>query len=84
MTGAFVRWAPVDDGHGYAYFTITNHGSSPETAKCFVEVSDDFGDFGFDTLIGASVSPGQTISGNIPLSVGKGAFLMNHSNVKDC
>ncbi|HLX34865.1 MAG TPA: hypothetical protein VKR30_06420 [Candidatus Limnocylindrales bacterium] len=84
LTGTFVSWQPVDDGHGYAFFTVTNLGSSPEEPKCTVKVSDDFGDFGFDILVGQSVSPGQTLSGDIPLSVGKGAFLMNHGSVTDC
>lgn len=84
LTGEFLRWEPVDDSRGYAYFTITNHGSTPATAKCTIRVSNDFGDFGFDFLVGEDVRPGQTINRKIPISVGKGSFLINEGEVSDC
>ena len=84
LTGNFVKWVPVDDAHGYAYFSITNTGSTAATAKCSISVKDDFGDFGFDSLVGESVDPGRTITGKMALSVGKGSFLINSGEVKDC
>jgi hypothetical protein len=84
LTGSFVNWVPVDDGHGYAYFSVTNNGSESATATCTITVKDDFGDFGFDSLVGELVGAGQTISGKIALSVGKSAALINHGEVNDC
>lgn len=84
LTGKFLSWQAVDDAHGYAFFSITNSGTTTETATCTISVEDDFGDFGFDALVGEPVGPGKTISGNIPLSVGKGSFLINRGEVKDC
>jgi hypothetical protein len=75
---------PVDDAHGYAFFSVTNSGGVTQTATCTITVQDDFGDFGFDYLVGETVGPGQTITGKIPLSVGKGSFLINRGTVKDC
>ena len=65
-------------------FSITNSGAETATAKCFIRVQDDFGDFGFDGLVGEEVGPGQTITGRIPISVGTGSFLINHGEVTDC
>jgi hypothetical protein len=84
LTGTFLRWDPVDEGDGYAYFSITNTGTVTETAECSVSVKDDFGDFGFDSLVGETVGPGQTVTGKLPLSVGKGSFLINSGEVKSC
>jgi hypothetical protein len=84
LTGAFLSWTAVDDSHGYAFFTVTNSGTATETAECSISVEDDFGDFGFDKLVGEAVGPGKTISGKIPLSVGKGSFLINRGEVTDC
>ena len=86
LSGTFVSWSPVDEGDGYAYFTVTNNGTSTETAMCTIQVEDDFGDFrqGFDSLVGEAVGPGKTISGKVALSVGKGSFLINRGEVTDC
>ena len=84
LTGTFLGWEPVDEGHGYARFSITNSGTETATAKCFIRVQDDFGDFGFDGLVGEEVGPGQTITGRIPIGVGTGSFLINHGEVTDC
>jgi hypothetical protein len=84
LTGTFIRWEPVDDAHGYAYFSVTNNGTTTETATCTVKVSNDFGNFGFDYLVGETVGPGDTISGRIPLSVGEGSYSVNHGEVTDC
>ena len=84
LTGTFLSWTAVDDAHGYAYFSVTNSGSVTETAECTIDVRDDFGDFGFDSLVGESVGPGATVSGKMALNVGKGAFLINKGSVKDC
>jgi hypothetical protein len=84
LTGTFLRWEPVDEQNGYAYFSITNTGTSTETATCTISVENDFGDFGFDILVGEPVGPGETISGNIPISVGEGSFLINKGEVTNC
>lgn len=84
VTGAFVGWDPDDDVHGYVVFTITNHGSQTETARCSVRVSNDFGNFGFDSLVGETVGPGQTINGRMAISVGEGSALINKGEVSDC
>ena len=84
LTGEFIRWEPVDDARGYAYFSITNHGTSAEVAECTIEVSNDFGNFGFDILVGENVPAGETISGRIPIDVSEGSFLINHGEVTDC
>lgn len=84
LTGKFLEWVPVDEGNGYAYFSITNSGTTTETATCSISVKNDFGNFGFDSLVGESVGAGQTITGKIPLSVSKGSFLINSGEVTDC
>ncbi|MDO8484283.1 MAG: hypothetical protein Q7S35_04995 [Candidatus Limnocylindrales bacterium] len=84
LTGSFVRWEPVDEANGYAYFTVTNSGTTTETATCTVRVENDFGNFGFDILVGEPVGPGETISGRLPLSVGEGSFLINQGEVNNC
>jgi hypothetical protein len=84
LTGTFLRWEPVDEQNGYAYFSITNNGTTTETATCTISVENDFGDFGFDILVGEPVGPGETISGNIPISVGEGSFLINKGEVTNC
>ncbi len=84
LTGTFDHWEPVDDGHGHAYFAVTNNGSAAATAECTVQVRDDFGDFGFDSLVGETVEPGKTITGRMALSVGKGSFLINSGSVTNC
>ena len=84
LTGEFVLWEPVDDAHGYAYFTVTNNGTTTETAECTIKVDNDFGNFGFDYLVGERVGPGETISGKVALDVGEGSFLINHGEVTDC
>ena len=55
LTGEFVRWEPVDEQNGYAHFSITNTGSATEVATCTISVSNDFGNFGFDSLVGEEV-----------------------------
>lgn len=84
ITGTFVAWDPVDDSSGYALFTLHNSGTASGVAKCTISVKDDFGDFGFDSLVGETVELGQRVSGKIPINVGKGSFKMNHGEVKDC
>lgn len=84
IVGAFVRWQSVDDRNGYAYFTLTNTGSTPATATCTISVRNDFGNFGFDFLVGEIVQPGETVSGRIPISVGSGSRLINSGEVTDC
>ena len=84
LSGAFVGWEPVDDANGYADISITNHGTASATAMCKVNVSDDFGDFGFDQLVGEEVGAGQTFTGRIPISVGKGSYLINKGTVTEC
>jgi hypothetical protein len=84
LVGTFLRWEPVDDSRGYAYFKITNNGSTTETAKCTIKVENDFGNFGFDYLVGESVPAGDTIRGRIALDVGEGSFLIDRGEVTDC
>jgi hypothetical protein len=82
--GTFLTWEPVDDARGYAYFTVTNNGSTTATATCTVTVRNDFGNFGFDILVGETIAPGQTINGKMAISVGEGSFLINQGEVTDC
>lgn len=84
IVGTFLRWEAVDDKRGYAYFKITNNGTAPATAKCSIRVRNDFGNFGFDSLVGEVVQPSQTITGRIPISVGEGSRLINQGEVTDC
>lgn len=84
ITGEFVEWQPVDDARGYAVFTITNHGPDDGVAECTIEVSNDFGNFGFDSLVGEPIEAGETINGRIALDVDEGSFLINEGSVKDC
>jgi hypothetical protein len=80
----FAGWARVDDAHGYAYVSITNSSTSAATAKCLISAKDDFGDFGFDSLMGEAVGAGQTVQVKIPISVSKGSFLINSREVTGC
>jgi hypothetical protein len=84
VTGTFVRWEAVDDKRGYAYFTATNHGTETVTAECKVSVRNDFGNFGFDSLVGEQIAPGETLSGRMSISVGDGSQLINQGEVTDC
>ena len=84
ITGEFLRWEPVDEENGYAYFSITNHGPEDGVAECTIEVRNDFGDFGFDILVGESIEAGETIRSRIPIDVGEGSFLINEGEVTDC
>lgn len=84
IRGEFVRWEPVDDARGYAYFTITNHGDAAATAECSVRVSNDFGNFGFDSLVGERIAAGDTFTGRMAISVSEGSFLINEGEVTDC
>jgi hypothetical protein len=84
ITGEFLRWEPVDEANGYAYFSITNHGPTDDVAECSVSVSNDFGDFGFDILAGEPVKTGETIEGRMAIDVGEGSFLINEGEVTDC
>ena len=84
LVGRFIRWEPVDEARGYAYFEITNRGTSTATAECTIEVRNDFGNFGFDILVGERVPAGETISGRIPINVGEGSFLIDEGEVSDC
>lgn len=81
----FVRWEPIDASRGYAYISLVNEGSSAGTAKCVVEVKSDFGDIGFDILVGIDLAPGERWDGRVPLTVsGDGAFLVTLGSVRDC
>lgn len=84
LVGTFVEWVPVDEANGYAHFTIKNNGTTTVTAECTVSVSNDFGNFGFDSLVGEQIAPGETISGRMAISVSEGSFLINEGEVKDC
>lgn len=84
LVGTFGHWEPVDDARGYAYFSVYNGGSKAETAKCTVDVSNDFGNFGFDSLVGENVASGQTLQLKMAISVGSGSRLINKGTVKDC
>jgi hypothetical protein len=84
LSGKFIRWEPVDDAHGYAYFSVTNHGNKVAVAECTISVENDFGNFGFDYLVGERIKPGKTLRGRVPLDVGEGSFSINRGEVKDC
>lgn len=84
LVGRFVSWEPVDDSSGYANFTITNRGSSSATAECSVRVSNDFGDFGFDSMVGERVPAGEAIALRMALDVGEGSFTINDGEITDC
>lgn len=85
VTGTLDRWAAIDSAHGYASFTLTNSGDSTVTATCTVEVSDDFGDIGYDQLAGVPVPAYESVTGRIALTVtGNGAANVNNGTVKDC
>lgn len=85
LTGSFERWEPIDDSHGYAYFSIRNSGTSSATATCTVIVRDDFGDVGFDYMSGEVVAAGQSLNGRMALSVsGQGAYRITSGELKDC
>lgn len=84
LVGRFLRWEPVDESSGYAYFEVENRGSSSATATCSIRVSNDFGDFGFDSLVGERVAAGKTLSGRVALDVGEGSFTINEGTVTDC
>lgn len=84
ITGTFVGWTAVDSAHGYANITLTNNGDTEATANCTVEVTDDFGDTGFDYL-SESVPAHQSTTGRIALTVtGNGAMNVTTGTVKDC
>jgi hypothetical protein len=84
LVGTFLRWEPVDESNGYAYFSIKNNGSSSAVAECTVRVSNDFGNFGFDFLVGETVAAGKTVTGKMAISVGEGSALINEGVVEDC
>ena len=84
LVGTFVEWVPVDEANGYAYITIKNNGTTTVTAECTVSVRNEFGNFGFDSLVGEEIAPGETFSGRMAISVSEGSFLINEGEVKDC
>lgn len=84
VTGTFLRWEPVDDARGYAHFSVTNNGDKAVTVTCTISVRNDFGDFGFDSLVGERIAAFDTLSGKIPINVGEGSFLIEEGEVKDC
>jgi hypothetical protein len=84
LTGRFIRWEPVDEANGYAYISVTNHGSTAGVAECTVTVRNDFGDFGFDYMVGETIGAGETFSGRMAINVGEGSFLINQGDVTDC
>jgi hypothetical protein len=84
LVGTFIRWEPVDEANGYAYIEVKNNGTTTATAECTVRVGNDFGNFGFDFMVGEEIPPGETFSGRMALSVGEGSFLINEGEVTDC
>ena len=84
LVGTFIKWEPVDEANGYAYISIKNNGSSTATAECTVRVSNDFGNFGFDFMVGEDIPAGETWTGRMALSVGEGSLLINKGIVEDC
>jgi hypothetical protein len=84
LTGKLLGWDPVDQASGYARFSVTNSGTADAVAKCSITVKNDFGDSGFDFLVGLPVPAGETVTSRIPLSVGKGSFTMNRGSVTGC
>jgi hypothetical protein len=84
LVGRFIRWEPVDESSGYAYIEVQNRGATSAVAECTVRVSNDFGDFGFDYLVGETIAAGDTLSGRVPIDVGEGSFTINHGEVTDC
>jgi hypothetical protein len=83
FSGVFGSWTPVDAGHGYARFAVTNHGTTSATAKCTVEVRDDFGNLGWDSLVGETIPAGQTKTLRMAISF-EGALRVTKGTVKDC
>jgi hypothetical protein len=84
ITGRFISWEPVDDARGYASFSVTNHGSAAAEATCTVRVSNDFGNFGFDYMVGETIGAGDTRNFRMALNVDEGSFLINEGEVTDC
>jgi hypothetical protein len=84
LVGRFVSWEPVDDARGYVNFTITNRGSSSATAECRITVTNSFGDFGFDSLVGERIPAGETVRLRMAINVGEGSFLIDEGEVTDC
>jgi hypothetical protein len=83
LSGVYGSWTPVDAGHGYARFAVTNHGTTSATAKCTVEVRDDFGNLGWDSLVGETIPAGQTKTLRMAISF-EGALRVTKGTVKDC
>jgi hypothetical protein len=84
IVGEFLYWEPVDEERGYAYIRVTNHGSTRATAECTVSVENDFGDFGFDYMVGESIGPGESFEGRMAINVGSGSFTIDSGEVTDC
>jgi hypothetical protein len=84
LHGKFLYWEPVSDSRGYAHISITNRSDVPGTAYCYVEVSDSFGDSGWDSLTGEEIAPHYTSRGKVPIDVGQGSWLIDHGEVRDC
>lgn len=83
--GAFVNWEPVDDDRGYAIFTVTNDGTEAGTAQCIVQVLNDFGNFGTDSMAGERIEAGDTRSFRIAMTVPDGGgLLINRGTVTNC
>ncbi len=84
VTGT-ATWLPVDTAHGYALVTLTNSGSEDATATCTVEATTDFGDMGFDSMVGENIPAGQTVTAKFPLTIqNESAFKVTSVTVKDC
>jgi hypothetical protein len=84
VSGTVDQWLPVDAGHGYALVTFTNDGTDTATVTCTVEVSDDFGDRGWD-YIDITLAPGESQKGRVALTVqSDGAYKVNGGVVKEC
>jgi hypothetical protein len=64
-------------------FTVTNRGTTSATAKCTVEVRDDFGNLGWEILTGEKVAAGETKRLRVAISF-DGALRVTKGNVKEC
>jgi hypothetical protein len=84
LTGSFVRWEPIDDGHGTAVISVTNAGSSAAAARCTVEVTTDLGGFGIAALTGEDVPPNATIIRRLVVNIGQGSYRVTGGKVTHC
>jgi hypothetical protein len=84
LRGSFVKWEPVDEGHGFATVSVTNEGSSAVVPHCTVLVSSDLGAYGFAVLTGDPVPPRATITRRLAINVGTSSFRVKGGTVTNC